>query len=240
MPYRRLPNTDVARLKALKIAFIKGKELPPFKLAFTQPTLQRIISFLPKFEKAILEYKQAYSTQVNKNNNYQEDLKKAKLYISHFIQVMNMAIQRGDLPESIKEFYGLDAKHKRTPRLSSEKDVLTWGEKLIQGEQQRTMKGEALITNPTIAVVKVRYEKFVEAYHFQKTLQKNVQRTLHNLSELREKGDGIITQVWNEVENHYADLPDDKKRNHAEMYGVVYVYRKNELKNISSREKSII
>ena len=42
MPYRRLPNTDVARLRALRIAFEKGKELPPFQLAFSQTTLQKI------------------------------------------------------------------------------------------------------------------------------------------------------------------------------------------------------
>jgi tetratricopeptide (TPR) repeat protein len=240
MPYRRLPNTDVARLKALKIAFIKGKENPPFKLAFTQPTLQRLLSFLPRFEKAIVEYKQAYSIQIKKNNDYQEDLRRAKLYISHFIQVMNMAIQRGDLPESIKKFYGLDPNNKRTPRLSTEKDILTWGEKLIQGEQERTMKGQALITNPTIALVRVRYEKFVESFHYQKTLQKNVQRILNNLSEIRSEGDDIISCIWNEVEEHYKDLADDQKRNHARIYGVVYVYRKNELKSVSSRERSVI
>lgn len=240
MPYRRLPNTDVARLKALKIAFIKGKEIPPFKLAFTQPTLQRILTFLPRFEKAIVEYKQAYAKQINKNNDYQEDLRKAKLYISHFIQVMNMAIQRGDLPEAIREFYGLDPKNKRTPRLSTEKDILTWGEKLIRGEQERTMKGQALITNPTIAVVRVRYEKFVEAFHFQKTLQKNVQRSLHNLSELRDEGDEIISCIWNEVEDHFQELSDEQKRSQASVYGVVYVFRKNELKSISSRERTVV
>ena len=31
MPYRRLPNTDAARLKALKIALEKGEEVPPHK-----------------------------------------------------------------------------------------------------------------------------------------------------------------------------------------------------------------
>lgn len=36
MPYRRLPNTDAARLKALRNALTKGEEIPPFKLAFPQ------------------------------------------------------------------------------------------------------------------------------------------------------------------------------------------------------------
>ena len=57
MPYRRLPNTDAARHKALTRAFEIGKELPPFKLAFSQSTFQRVQSFLPMFEKAMYETK---------------------------------------------------------------------------------------------------------------------------------------------------------------------------------------
>ena len=68
MPYRRLPNTDVARLRALRTAYTIGKELPPFKLAFSQSTLQKIQSFLPSFEKILLECKHAY-TRSDKERN---------------------------------------------------------------------------------------------------------------------------------------------------------------------------
>lgn len=66
MPYRRLPNTDTARLKALKAAYIKAKELPPFKLAFSQSTFQKIQTFLPVFEKSVSESKFNYANQVKK------------------------------------------------------------------------------------------------------------------------------------------------------------------------------
>ena len=51
MPYRRLPNTDNSRLKALTSAKNKGKNLTPMDLAFKQGTFQRVRSFLPKWEK---------------------------------------------------------------------------------------------------------------------------------------------------------------------------------------------
>ena len=41
--------------------------------------------------------------------------------------------------------------------------------------------------------------------------------------------DTIIASVWNEVEDHYRNLPDEARRNHAKIYGVVYFYRKSEL-----------
>jgi len=95
------------------------------------------------------------------------------------------------------------------------------------------MSGYAPITNPTIAVVKVHYDNFLEAYKFQKMLQKNHARALNNLSELRSEADDIILNVWNEVEETYKDLPDDLKREKAQNYGLVYVFRKNEIGRIS-------
>ena len=92
MPYRRLPNTDNARSIALQTALLKGKEIPPFKLAFTQKNLQKTQAFLTRFEKAIILHKQSQARQIKKNKDYQKVLKKAKLFISHFIQVMNMDI----------------------------------------------------------------------------------------------------------------------------------------------------
>ena len=229
MPYRRLPNTDAARLRALKIAFEKGKELPPFKLAFSQITLQKVQSFLSQFEKAMQESRQAYAKQVEKSKDYAAVVKKARIYISHFIQVINMAIIRGDLPSSERKYYGLQDYSGKLPIFNTEADLIKWGEKLIHGETIRSMEARAPITNPTIAVVKVRYEKFLEAYKFQKMLQKNYHRTQERLEELRELANSIIVDIWNEVEETYKDEPDEKRREWAKQYGIIYVFRKNEL-----------
>ena len=49
MPYRRLPNTDSARIRAMKSALEKGSTLHPFKLAYNQDVYVKIKTFLPKF-----------------------------------------------------------------------------------------------------------------------------------------------------------------------------------------------
>ena len=234
MPYRRLPNTDVARLRALRIAFEKGKELPPFQLAFSQATLQKIQSNLHIFEAAVQESRQAYNIQISKSQEYVKLLKKVKLYMSHFVQVTNMAIIRGDLNKSDCDYFGY--KHgQNVPSFNSEKEVIAWGEKLIQGEILRIKARLTPVVNPSIAVVKVWYEKFLDANLFQKNLQKNLQRSQKNLIGLRKIVDDIISQIWNEVEQHYQDLPDELKRNNSKIYGLVYFYRKNEVpaKNLS-------
>lgn len=233
MPYRRLPNTDSSRLKALKTALKKGKELTPMDLAFKQSTFQKARSFLPKWEKAITEHKNTYDIQIKNNKEYLKKLKKAKLYISHFIQVVNMAIIRGELQKAVRTYYGIDEDNSKLPSLNTESDVIDWGKNMIEGETKRKINGNTPISNPTIALVRVYYDNFIEAYKFQKMLQKNHSRALNNLADIRDEADVIILNVWNEVEETYNELPEDLKREKAQEYGLVYVYRKNEIGRIS-------
>jgi hypothetical protein len=230
MPYRRLPNTDLARLRALRIAFEKGKELPPFNLAYSQSTLQKIQQFLPLFEKTLMETRQAYNFQIEKSKDYAKVLRKAKIYISHFIQVVNMAIIRGDLSSAERNFLGLSSDQKKVPLFNTEAELIRWGEKLIAGENLRISKGHSPITNPTIAVVKVWFERFMESFKYQKILQKNSARSQEKLTDLRIQADEIILVLWNEVEHFFTSLTEDKKRENAKLYGLVYVLRKNEKK----------
>lgn len=232
MPYRRLPNTDAARIKALRTALSLGKEIPPFKLAYSQRSLLRLQSFISYFEQALSNQKQTYEHQVRNSLNYKESLKKIKLYISHFIQVMNMAILRGELPEDTRSYFKLNNDLRSVPSLNTEKEILEIGENIIKGEMERLKRSKTAITNPTMAVVKVRYEQFLDAHNFQKTLQKRNKLALEKLASLRGDADAIILDIWNEVEDHFKDLPENMKRDEAGKYGLVYVFRKNELLRI--------
>jgi hypothetical protein len=229
MPYRRLPNTDAARYKALQKAYQKGKELPPFQLAFSQSTYQKIMTFLPFYEKTMIHLKGAMKIQTERNPDHIAQLKKVKIYISHFIQVVNMAIQRGELPVSILENYKLTEYGSKVPPMNTEEEICQLGLNLIEGETERIRKGLAPITNPTIALVKVWYEKFLDAYQDQKNLQMATCRAQKELAGLRPKADEIILAIWNEVENSFKDLPDNLRREKASEYGLVYIYRKSEL-----------
>ena len=240
MPYRRLPNTDNARLKSLRKAHDKGKEIPPFKLAFSQSTLTKVQSLLPSYENALSEQKTAYNLQIEKNKDYHKSMKKAKTYISHFIQVINMSIQRGEMSPGLRKFFGLPEGEKKLPSLSSEEEILQWGEKLMEGEQKRRMEGKSPITNPTIAVVKVHCDNFKDSSKFQENLLKRVKRAQENLAEKRKEADVIIQHLWNEVEDTFKDLPEELKRTKASEYGVVYVFRKNELNQFDVLNKLYI
>ena len=232
MPYRRLPNTDAARIRAMKMAHTIGKELPPFKLAYTGKTFVRLQAFIPSFENIHSLQRQSMANQVSSNKDYQEVVKKAKTYISHFLRVMNMAVQRGDFRTDTPEFFGLTNGHASVPLLSTEKDIIHWGTTIIDGEAKRIRAGMTPVTNPTIAVVRVHFENFMDSWQYQKTLGKRTADYSSQMAEMRKEADKIIVDIWNEVEETFADLPEETKRLKAEGYGLVYVFRKGELEKI--------
>ena len=97
-------------------------------------------------------------------------LKKARIYLTHFIRVMNMAIFRGDLPAETRAFYGLATDESTVPSLNSENEMVNWGRRIIEGEEFRIKKGGNPVTNPTIAVVKVRFGNYLDALNHQNSL----------------------------------------------------------------------
>lgn len=228
MPYRRLPNTDSARLRAMKRALEMSKDIPPFRLAFTMKTLVRLQGFLPVFENAISHQRQNLLNQSEKAKTNQEAARKARLYITHFLKVMNMAITRGELHPETRSFFGIAPEDASLPTLATENELAAWGKRIIDGEEYRIRRGNTPIANPTIAVVKVRYEKFTETRNHYKTINRRATDSVNRTSELRREADELISSLWNEIETSFSSLPEEEKRASTEKYGLVYVFRKNE------------
>lgn len=241
MPYRRLPNTDAARIRAMRIALEKGRDVPPGRMAFSARNIVQLQRFLPQFENMIQLQRQSSSMQNSRSHDYNETIRKAKLYLTHFIRVMNMAIARGDLPVETRAFYGLATNESSVPQLVNENELICWGKRIIEGEEHRIRKGGSPITNPTIAVVKVRYQNFVEAWNYHKTAVKRTLDYTGKNQELRKEADKLILQIWNEIEESHCSLSEDRRMTESEKYGIVYFYRKNELNKSAApaEEKSI-
>lgn len=240
MPYRRLPNTDAARIRALKAALKKGQHQEIDTIAFTFALKQKIEFFLPKLEVAISNSKMAREKQFDNSQKFSEYTKKARLYISHFIQVLNFCIARGELKSSARKFYGLDENDSKVPTLLTEQDLLHWGEKIITGEQGRLSNGGGNpIYCPSIALVKVNYENFKENYTRQKQFQNNSARESGNVAQYRDEADTLILDIWNEVERYFENVKDEEeKRYMCEEYGLIYVFRRGEKDRIRRKKEA--
>ena len=238
MPYRRLPNTDAARIRALKAALRKGQQQEIDTIAYPFALKQKIEFFLPKLELAITNSKMAREKQFDNSQKFAEYTKKARLYISHFIQVLNFCIARGELKSSARTFYGLEENNSKVPPLLTEQDLLQWGEKVITGEQNRLSNGGGNpIYCPSIALVKVNYENFKENYTRQKQFQNNSARESSNVAHYRDEADALILEIWNEVERYFEAVKDEEeKRYMCEEYGLIYVFRRGEKEKIRRKK----
>ena len=229
MPYRRLPNTDQARLRSLRAVLERADADSSYDLAVSFKSVTDIRNFLAKFEVAQSYYMECYNQQAKAARKHQSNVKIARLYLSHFIQVLNLAVIRMEIRSTYKELYGLDRENNNVPDLSTEALLAEWGQKIIEGENKRTAQGGVPIYNPTIAKVKVHYDIFMDSYERQKNLQNLTARSLKELASMRAEADRLILDVWNQIEKKFENItPLEKRLDLCRSYGVIYYYRTGE------------
>ena len=232
MPYRRLPNTDQARIRAMEKLLEKVGMISVSEMAVSLNTISKIRGLLNRFRRLSEYYKDCFDNQSKASRKHQENTKLARLYISHFIQVLNLAALRMEIKPAQKNYYGLQPNVHNVPDLISETALMEWGEKIIVGEMKRTSEGGIPIYNPTIAKVKVRYDIFVESNERQKNLQRLTAESLEDVTLMRSQVDELILDAWNQIEDYYKDMPDvDKRLDLCREYGIVYYYRAGEKKD---------
>lgn len=229
MPYRRLPNTDISRIKALKGAIEKASEVSFKDVALSMSTLNEAKRVVEKFERLNIRYQQTFDTQVKANIAFKDKSKTARLYISHFIQVLNMSVIRSEIKQKHLSHYGLENMNLLLPELNTNEQILEWGQKIIDGEKKRIESGGTPLYNPGIAKVKVMYDIFKEGYQTQKLHQNATNRIQDEISSFRDIVDQIILKIWDEVEDFNSQYDSQKRIDKNKEYGIIYYYRKGEV-----------
>ena len=230
MPYRRLPNTDKARIRSLETAIAKMRNNDYYAPVLPPELLSKAEKKLVQFRDAVDRYVKSLETQVNysKSEPYQTRLKNARMYVSHFLTVFNMCVKRGEMKAADRDFYSMPQDSGELPDMSSDIAVIRCCENTINGEKTRTAKGGIPIFNPTIAKVTVHYELFKELYDKQCELRQLTDEALLVVSLMRPQVDEVILDVWNSIENYFSDLSGEKRLKKCREYGLIYYYRTGE------------
>lgn len=233
MPYRRLPNTDRARVRAMKTALRNQEE--EVELIIPYDFRIKLQEVAQNFENR-LNFKNATQQKgILHNRKHTELFNKARMYLSHFLQVMNMSIQRGELSKNVRLFYGIKEADSKIPDLGSDILLLEWGEKIVQGENNRMTKGGNRIYNPSLALVSINFEKFKES-HKQMQVQQQIQNKANvELAAYRDTADKYILRLWNTLEKHFECSNETKFRTACSAWGISYVYRKSELEKMEKQ-----
>lgn len=231
MPYRRLPKTDAARLKALKTV-IDNNDIYTVRNRFIDwKTLNGAQQVYGKLLSANQQYNLNHDAQIRRGLKMDKLQHNAEMYISHFIQVLYMAMQRGEIKEQNKDLYKLSAGDYSLPNIKTNEGLITWGKNIIEGEKERLKKGGRPIYNPTIGMVSTHYDIFKEAYETQQMMQERTNKSFEALKQIRPEADEILLDLWNQIEKHFADEQSLKKRlDDCRKFGIVYYYRTGEIK----------
>ena len=180
------------------------------------------------FENQVAQYHANFDSKVTANKQYRHRVRNARMYISHFIQVLNLAVIRGEIKRAQKELYKLDPKSNALPDLSTEEGLMEWGQNIIDGENKRTAAGGFAIYNPAINKVKVHYEMFKEEYTSHMLHNKTHTRVFEDTETLRKQADEIILNIWDQIEAFYKDELPYAKLQKCQAYGMIYYYRTGE------------
>ena len=228
MPYRRLPKTDSARLKALK-TLLENNEIYTVRNRFIDwKLLNRAQPLHDRLLTATEQYKISMSSQVRNARKMDGLQHRASMYLSHFLQVLLMSAERGENKRSQLPLYGLDEKTTALPNLKTTDGLLKWGPIVIEGEKARQKKGGRPIYNPSIGMVSTHFDIYREAYSAQRKLQQRTNRANQDISKLRPEIDELLLELWNAIEAHFADLPPEQRFDECRKFGVVYYYRRHE------------
>lgn len=222
MSYRRLPNTDSARIRALRSAVEKATDTDFRELLFPISILNEARSVLNRFEQLLFRYRQLYDIQVKNGQSFAQAAEKARMYLSHFVEIVYRCVLRAEIKKQQLAFYGLENSNFVIPDMSTDEELLQWGEKIIRGEYRRLEHRGIPIYNPSIAKVNVMFTLFKEAHQTQQLHQKATMRVSNEVDAYRERVDRIILEIWREVEKHNTDLPVEKMLAENRKYGIVY------------------
>ena len=228
MPYRRLPKTDSARIKALKtvldnndIYTARGRFISWDTISRAQPACDRLIT-------ATQQYSVTLKAQTRHTQKLARLQRNATMYVSHFLQVLLMSVERGEIKSSQLELYGFDKDARTLPNIKTVDGLLKWGRLTIDGEKARLKKGGRPIYNPTLAMVETHFDLFVAANNQQRIQIERTQQAHDALTRLRPEVDEILFDLWNQIENHFIGEPWKERVEHCSKYGVVYYNRKGE------------
>ena len=228
MPFRRLPDTDAGRTKALTTAKEKADTTDPAQWAIDAATKARLDATLPSWKTEVTERGTALSGQLEASKEEDEAQAFCALTSTHFIQVFNLGIKRGVYKASDRAYYGIDGNDENTPRITTEADTTLWAQRLIDGEAERTAAGGADMANPSVDDVQAAFADWQSKHTTQSGKKDEYDKEQEDVEGMRPDVDDLIVDIWDEVEFTFRKDDAPSKRRKAREWGVFYDTRPGE------------
>ena len=229
MPFRQLPASDPTRTQALDGALKKWQNTTGAARLITAATGTALETLQPQWEKEVAERADASGQQSASTLAVTQAADKLRMLISHFIQVYQFGIARGDFAAAGRAVYELSVNEETVPNLDTEAALVLWAGRIVKGDPRRvTQFSEAPMAMPAATAVAAA----LEAYHAKQAAQTAAKDQLEaeqaDVIALRTEADKLIRDVWDEVEFALRQMEPPTLRRRAREWGVVYAQRPGE------------
>lgn len=234
MPARRLPNSIPSVLRTLLTARDKYKNTPnAADRAISAAQWDQLRdtgspeSFLAGFEKECSDVDRALAAQGALTTDLGQKAARATMLVSHFHQVFDFAVARGELAASARRYYGRDITATEIPDLRSLEAVEREAKAIEKGEADRAAEeGAAYVAmaNPG-AAVSAALAAFRTARAAAGTATEATDREREEAGALYPEAQALAADICDTVEFFYRNDPvASSRRVKSERWGVVYVF----------------
>ncbi|MBL0310869.1 MAG: hypothetical protein IPP77_14730 [Bacteroidetes bacterium] len=215
------PSSNTERITAIRSAWNTNNQ-PVFADVLTPATQARLNLVKPDYEnklRAFSAYKAAQATHVAEKEKAKNAL---AIYVSHFIQSLNLSIARGEKPAAVRAIYSLEVSSEKVPSLLQESEIIYWARNLITGEAARIAAGGVPMSNPSIGDVQLRQTTYLNLVTSTLIDKSNLKKARNEIKKVTVEVNRVIRKVWNEVETYYGERARPSMRRYARRWGVVY------------------
>lgn len=83
-----------------------------------------------------------------------------RMFCSHFLQILNFAIDRGEIPATVRPLYGIATESKALPPMDADEDVILVAGNIVAGEAARVAAGGTAFVDVSAAMVAAKLAIF--------------------------------------------------------------------------------
>jgi hypothetical protein len=234
--YRRLPNSMSAVIRTLTTARDTYKlTTTPLDRAIDAETFAKLddaspTSLLSRLIKEAADVDLALAAQAPFTSALSLEAAHLTMYVSHFHQVLDLGILRGDFLPGDRPYYGRDITATTVPALATYDAVEEAAAAIVKGEADRQAAATAAgkpftpMTLPSAAQVATVLAAFKEARDKSQLAQTKTETEREEAQTIYTEAQALAVDICDTVEFFYRKDPEPaSRRSKCRRWGVVYI-----------------
>lgn len=142
---------------------------------------------------------------------------------SHFIQVFNLGVRRGKYNPAHRAFYNIDAGSEAVPPMTTDGDIISVANDIVNGDVSRVAAGGADMVNPSADEIKTLRDTATPLRIEHSNLKDAMDTKQEALAELLPEADAVIKKVYDEGETFNNEEAPESMRANMREWGEVFV-----------------